>query len=63
MDIKQERKRIGLSQNELSQKSGVARVSIARYESGTRRPTPETAKKLAAVLGVPWTKFFDDPAP
>lgn len=59
MDIKGIRKQLRLTQEALSQKSGVSRVNIARYENGTRNPSPRTAKRLAAVLGVPWTKFFE----
>lgn len=29
-------------------------------ESGDRKPTVKTAKKIAAALGFDWTLFFDD---
>ena len=37
---------------------------IGKYERNERRPSVETAKAIADVLGFDWTKFFEDqPAP
>ena len=47
------RKERGLSQERLSELSGVARVTIARIESGRSSPNLETMKRLADVLNVP----------
>lgn len=48
------------SQESVASQAGISQNHLSNIENGTRRPTPETAKKLAAVLGVPWTKFFDE---
>ena len=37
-------------------------TSIAKYEQGERRPSPEVAQRIADVLGFDWTKFFDGEA-
>lgn len=47
------RKAQGLSQEQLSELSGVARVTIARIETGRTSPNMETMKRLADVLNVP----------
>ena len=46
------RKERGYSQAELSEKSGVSRVSIARYETGKVSPNARALKKLAGALRV-----------
>lgn len=48
--LKALRKSRGMSQDELSQKSGVHRISIARYESGARKPDVDSLVKLAEAL-------------
>ena len=53
------RKSKGLSQQRLSDLSGVARVTIARFELGTQSPTLETLKRLADALKVPIDKLVD----
>ena len=59
MDMKSIRKRAGMTQAALAKASGVSLMSIVRYENGLRTPPPETAKKIASVLGFPWTKFYE----
>ena len=42
-----------------------ASISEAMYclvENGKRRPSVDTAKRIANVLDFDWTKFFDDHA-
>lgn len=48
-----------LSQKELAEKCNISQVSIARIESGERRPSPELAKKIADVLNFSWTRFYE----
>lgn len=48
-----------LSQIELSVKVGISQQALSKYESGTRTPSVETAKKIAKVLGFNWTKFYE----
>ena len=59
MELKNERRKRLMSQTDLAKATGLSRMSISRYENGTRRPSPETAKKIASVLGFPWTKFYE----
>ncbi len=46
------RQRAVLSQEELARKSGVARDTISKLETGQRGAYPTTVRKLAAGLGV-----------
>lgn len=47
-----ERKKLGLSQEELAKKVGVSQKSISKYERETRRPTYETLTAMANLFGV-----------
>lgn len=44
------RKLAGITQKQLSEISGVPRISIIRYESGKYHPNLKNAEKLAAAL-------------
>lgn len=59
-DMAAKRKEHKLTQTELGEMCGVAQRTVAAYESGERRPSPEVAKKIGAVLGMAWTDFFED---
>ena len=59
MELKAERKRAGMTQAALAKACGLSLMSINRYEKGTRKPKPDDAKKIARVLGFPWTKFYE----
>jgi putative transcriptional regulator len=48
--VAQARKRAGLTQQQLAEKVGVNRVSIARVEAGTRSPSMKLALRIADVL-------------
>ena len=50
--ISEERKKLGLSQEELANKVGVSQKSISKYECGTRRPSYETLTLMAGLFGV-----------
>ena len=52
--LRSSRQRKVWSQSELSDRSGVAKVTIARIESGWsgKRPYPRTLRQLAEALGV-----------
>ena len=45
------RSAVGLTQSELSERSGVVRRQIAAYEAGTSKPRPSVLHNLAAALG------------
>ena len=49
-----------LSQASLGKKTGVSQDMISKIEKGDRLPSVKVAKKISEVLGIDWTKFFDD---
>jgi transcriptional regulator with XRE-family HTH domain len=51
--IKQQRKKIGISQDKLSKIAGVAYNTIVKIESGeNKNPTIETLRKIAKALEI-----------
>lgn len=48
--IKKARTSIGISQDELSRRTGLSRVSIGNYERDSRTPKSDVLKKIAAAL-------------
>jgi transcriptional regulator with XRE-family HTH domain len=52
-----------LTQEELAERSGAHRQTIARLELGTRQPTWETVQLLAAALGVSCEAFQTEVRP
>ncbi len=53
------RKRLGISQSELSDKCGVEQADISKIERGLSNPTQDTLAKLGSALGVRLA-FVDD---
>jgi transcriptional regulator with XRE-family HTH domain len=51
-----------LTQQQLADRAGVAKVTIARIETGMTRPTFTTVRKLAAALEVAPDAIVPDPA-
>ena len=60
MNIKLEREKKLLTQQQLADLVGVDRTLISKIENGAATPSVTTAKKIAAVLGFDWTRFFED---
>ena len=60
MELKIKRKKKLLTQQQLAELVGVDRTLISKIESGAATPSVTTAKKIAAVLGFNWTRFFED---
>lgn len=56
------RKDRGLTQAELCKIAKVAQPLYSHYESGRVCPRYETAKRIADVLGINWTYFFEEPS-
>lgn len=50
--IRENRERLGITQHELAEQSGVPRSTIAEIEEGIRTPGVDVAIKLADALGV-----------
>jgi len=57
--IKEERKRIGMTQERIAERSDVSDDAIKRYEKG-KSPSLDTACKIANVLGVPLQALVSD---
>jgi transcriptional regulator with XRE-family HTH domain len=58
--LKYYREQIGLSQIDLSEKSGISQASIARIESGKQKNLKrETMKRLAGGLGISLTQLME----
>ena len=51
LNLMYQRKKAGLTQEELAEKVGVKRMTIYNYEAGIRYPTPDRLKEIARVLG------------
>ena len=60
VNLMEERKKANFTQREVGKLSGISESYYSMIESGDRKPTVKTAKKIAAVLGFDWTLFFDD---
>jgi DNA-binding XRE family transcriptional regulator len=55
--IRAARKRIGMTQEELADKSGLPQSHISRLENGQHSPSRVTLEKIAAALGVQLTEL------
>ena len=58
--LEAKREAMKMSQYDVSKVVGIAQATYCNIENGKRRPSVETAKKIAAVLGFEWTRFFED---
>lgn len=50
----------GISQKCVSEQIGISQPSYSNIENGKRTPSVPVAKKIAAVLGFDWTRFYDE---
>jgi transcriptional regulator with XRE-family HTH domain len=57
--LKKVRQRRKLTQAVLAKRVGVHQVTIARLESGTRRPSMAMLQRLSKALGVPVTALLE----
>ena len=57
--IAKERKRLGLTQNDVAQKMGISYQSIAQWENGLRNPKPETLKRIAEAMDIPVNRLAE----
>lgn len=60
INLKEVRKSKGLTQEELAAKCDVQRTTVTMIETGENLPSVQLAKKLAEVLDVDWTEFFNE---
>ena len=52
-----------MTQKELAARVGISRTMITEIENGKANPSVDVAKKIAAVLGFDWIRFYEDPKP
>ena len=62
MNLRDIRKRKGYSQEKLSELSHVHRVSISLYESGKKKPSVDSLKRLAVALDVSTDELLGESA-
>lgn len=51
--IKKLRKRKGIQQNELAERSGISQTYLSQIENGSRSATLETLEKVCEALNIP----------
>ena len=49
-----------LRQADVAEKLGISQQMYSFIETGQRQPSVQVAKRIAAVLGFDWTRFFED---
>ena len=59
--VKELRKSINISQNELAERVGVSKDYIGLIERGLRSPSLQVIERIANSLGVAIKSLFDDP--
>ena len=57
--LKKIRTENGMTQDKVATECGISRQYYNFIESGERNCPVDTAKKIAAVLGFEWIKFFE----
>lgn len=62
MDIRDARKRAGLTQMQLSEATGIDQASISRMENGKQGITLEYLKRIAEALGLELGDLLGDGA-
>lgn len=50
----------GKSQQAVADEIGIAQSTYASIEVGSRKPSVPMAKRIAAVLGFDWTRFYEE---
>lgn len=49
-----------MTQEMVALRADVARAAYSNIEIGVRRPSVEVAKRIGAVLGFDWTRFYEE---
>ena len=58
--IKEQRTKMGLTQEEVAKRLGISQVAYGRYELGTREPNFALLLKISEVLDFKPGEFFDN---
>lgn len=53
------KRKLGLQQNELADKLGIAQSSLSKIESGVLTPSMKVVRRMADVYGEPLSKILD----
>jgi XRE family transcriptional regulator, regulator of sulfur utilization len=56
--IKSIRKQLGVSQYELSNKTGVSQASLSQFENGIKNPSTKTINKICEALDIPASLIY-----
>lgn len=59
--LKTIREEKGYSQLDVANMAKIKQPTYCNIENGERRPSVDTAKKIAGFLGFNWTRFYDNP--
>lgn len=54
------RKSNHMTQFDVATVANISRAHYTNIEKGSRRPSPETAQKIAAILNFDWKIFYED---
>lgn len=60
VDVKAERKKLGLTQKQVSELSGITRAMVGHIETGTANISVKIAKRYEKIFGIPWYNFFEN---
>ncbi len=58
--IAEERKRLGMTQEQLAEKLGVSAQTVSKWENGWNLPDIENLNTLSSVLGIPLSSLFSE---
>ena len=61
--IRDNRKKAGLTQEELAAKAKISTMSLRRYEKNERQPAIDVAARIAKVIGISVDDLIDQPEP
>src|SRR5262245_38289983 len=61
--LKELREAAGLTQQQLGERAGMHKLSVAKLEQGLREPSWATVQALADALGVSCEAFREEPGP
>ena len=56
------RKTLGMTQDDVAKKAGIARSYYTRIENGKYHVPVDTAKKISQALNIGWTDFYSEGA-
>ena len=58
--LRDARKAKNMTEGAVAAAAGITQVAYHLIETGERKPRPETAMKIAAAIGFPWTRFYEE---